>query len=250
MCGAGKRVKKHFDKPKPLINIGQISIIEKCLETLNIEGNYIFIIRKYDEFVNHEKLDFELRSILMKYTTSDNIYYHFVKSAVDSILCAETKINNSNPLMVVNCDQIFNWSSCDFFNYVKSLDLDACVTTYNFPNIIENSLSPYSFIKTVNNYAVAFEEKFAISKNALNGIFYWKKGSDFIECAKQMISENNLVNGEFYISRSLNYLIDCGKKISYYEMKQDQYISLGTTEEIKSYLENLEYNQKISNNLA
>ena len=49
MAGAGSRFKiKGYDIPKPLIKVGNKLMVELAVESLDIEGQYIFIVRKYE----------------------------------------------------------------------------------------------------------------------------------------------------------------------------------------------------------
>ena len=238
MCGFGLRVKEEFNLPKPLININGKTLIERCIETTAVKGNYIFITRSFNEFNEGEKLDKKLREILLKYTKEDNIISvsEPTMGAVDSILKAKKLIDNKSPLMVVNCDQILNWKPQEFLEHIKLNKLDACVTTYNFSGIKVGKISPYSFIEMNGNKASKFEEKFAISRHALNGIAYWSKGQDFVKSAEELIQSKVLTNNEFYVSKTFNFLIKDGLKIGFFEMEKDQYISLGNTQEILDYL--------------
>lgn len=66
----------------------------------------------------------------------------------------------------------------------------------------------------------------------MNGIHYWKKGSDFVESAKSMIKDNVKFNNEFYLSGSFTYLINKGKKIITYKMANNEFFSIGTPDDI------------------
>ena len=43
------------------------------------------------------------------------------------------------------------------------------------------------------------------------GYYYWKKGSDFVKYAEQMIEQNSRTNGEFYVS-VYNWLYETERK--------------------------------------
>ena len=48
-----------------------------------------------------------------------------------------------------------------------------------------------------NDIVTEVAEKNVISNNATVGIYFWKKGSDYVKYAKQMIKKNIIVNNEF-----------------------------------------------------
>lgn len=61
-------------------------------------------------------------------------------------------------------------------------------------------------------------EKKPISDNATVGLYYFKKGRDFVAGAEQMIRKNITVNNEFYVCPVYNELILAEKKISIFDI--------------------------------
>lgn len=236
--GVGKRfVDAGYGEPKPLIKVNGVPIIQHAIESLQIDGTYIFVVRKND---NSE----ELRSIIAD--SVGNLSYTIVEAPkvtdgpVNSVLLAEGLIDNESELVVANCDQRTDWDATAFIEYCRSVDYDGVVTTYPFDDIIEGQKSPYSFIKIgASGSAVALEEKFAISNLALCGIHYWKHGNDFVRSAKSLIAHNDRTNNEFYVSKTYNYLIEEGKRIINFPLSSGQFHSLGTPKDVELYLSSL-----------
>ena len=81
-------------------------------------------------------------------------------------------------------------------------------------------------------------EKNPISDNATVGIYYWKRGSDFVKYAEQMIKRDIRVNNEFYVCPVFNQAIEDGLEIRTKEIPSDGMWGLGTPEDLKHYLEN------------
>jgi dTDP-glucose pyrophosphorylase len=79
-------------------------------------------------------------------------------------------------------------------------------------------------------------EKNPISNIATVGYYYWKKGSDFVKYAEEMISENIRVNNEFYVCPVFNQAVKDIKKVITFNV--DGMWGLGTPEDLKYYLEN------------
>ena len=48
MVGIGYRFQKKYKKPKPIIDFLGKKIFEHSVESLGIDGNFIFVILKYD----------------------------------------------------------------------------------------------------------------------------------------------------------------------------------------------------------
>jgi hypothetical protein len=67
-------------------------------------------------------------------------------------------------------------------------------------------------------------------------MYYWKRGSDYVKYAHQMIEKNIRTNNEFYICPVYNQAIEGGKKIVIKEV--DKMYGLGTPEDLRSYIDN------------
>jgi hypothetical protein len=82
-------------------------------------------------------------------------------------------------------------------------------------------------------------EKQVISNNATVGIYYWKSGSLFVECAESMIDKNIRFNNEFYICPVYNELIfGRNGKVHLYPIAEMR--GMGTPEELNRFLDLLE----------
>ena len=79
-------------------------------------------------------------------------------------------------------------------------------------------------------------EKKPISNDATVGIYHWKKGSDFVKYAEQMIEKNIRTNNEFYICPTYNEALLDGLKIK--TSLVDQMWGMGTPEELSNFLNN------------
>ena len=79
-------------------------------------------------------------------------------------------------------------------------------------------------------------EKKVISANATVGVYYWKKGSDYVSFAESMIKKNIRVNNEFYVCPVFNEAIKDGKKIKTFDI--EKMWGLGTPEDLSIFLNN------------
>ena len=78
--------------------------------------------------------------------------------------------------------------------------------------------------------------KKAISDNATVGIYFWKKGCDYVKYAEQMIKKNIRVNNEFYVCPVYNEAIMDQKKIRIKTI--DKMWGIGTPEDLDYFLKN------------
>ena len=56
-------------------------------------------------------------------------------------------------------------------------------------------------------------EKEVISNLAIGGLYYWKKGSNFVKYGNEMIERNERVKGEFYIAPVFDRFINKGHRV-------------------------------------
>ena len=81
-------------------------------------------------------------------------------------------------------------------------------------------------------------EKEVISNEATVGIYNFKRGSDFVKSARQMISNNLRVNNEFYVAPVYNELVSSGAKVRVYNVGKENLgmYGLGIPSDLESFL--------------
>jgi dTDP-glucose pyrophosphorylase len=228
MAGAGSRFEKAgYTFPKPLIDVNGKPMIQVVVENLNIDANYIFVVQKqHKEKYNLENL---LNLIVpnCKIVEVDGL----TEGAACTALLAKDYINNDNPLFFANSDQYVEWDSNEFMYKMNENNCDGGVVSF------KSTHPKWSFAKVNElNNIVEVAEKNPISDNATVGFYYWKKGSDFVKYAENMINENIRVNNEFYVCPVFNEAIKDNKIIKNYTI--NQMWGLGTPEDLNNYLEN------------
>jgi NDP-sugar pyrophosphorylase family protein len=226
MAGLGSRFPKDkYYLPKPLIDVNGKPMIVRAIESLDIDGQYHFILRD-DEFL---KITQDVISRIVK-----NPRFITVNQTTEgpacSVLLFKEFINTEEELITANCDQIMEWSSGLFFHNVRLYD-GAVVTYYS-------DTDKNSYVKiNKKGLAVQFAEKEVISTISLNGIHYWKKGSDFVKSAETMIdADDRAPNGEFYIAPSYNYMINDGKKVGIFHIPIEQHHAVGVPIDLEKFL--------------
>ena len=94
----------------------------------------------------------------------------------------------------------------------------------------------WSFAKVnEEGYVTEVAEKNPISNIATVGVYFWKKGSDFVNYAEQMIKKDIRTNNEFYVCPVYNQAIQDGKKIKTFPV--ERMWGLGTPEDLTYFLE-------------
>ncbi len=227
IAGNGTRFSsKGYSLPKPLIFIEKDNktILEKSLESVNYENsNLIFIVKqehvdkfKINEFLK-EKFGSQVITVPVNYDTA---------GAVNSCLLAEKYINNDEPLIIFTPDCYFEPQ----FDLKKvDSNYDGLVAVFNS----DNDAHSYVVIND-NGEVLKAAEKEVISSHAVGGLYYYKKGADFVKYSKKMIEQNKKVKGEFYICPVFNFLIEDGKTIGI--DKNTKHVILGTPEGLETYI--------------
>tara|TARA_R110000868_G_scaffold340944_3_gene601813 strand:- start:180 stop:896 length:717 start_codon:yes stop_codon:yes gene_type:complete len=228
MAGEGSRfAKEGYTFPKPLIDVNGKPMIQAVVENLDFDCEYIFLVRK-----NHlEKYD-GLKETLSRITNNRLQIVEvdgLTEGAACTALLAKEYINNDDDLLIANSDQIIEYQPQNF-NTMRSLtDVDAIVWTFN-------DVHPkWSFVKTnARGFCTEVAEKKPISDIATCGIYWYRKGSDFVKSAEQMIQKDIRVKNEFYIAPVYNELIGDGKTlIPFFVHKMH---GVGTPEDLNNYL--------------
>ena len=151
------------------------------------------------------------------------------EGAACTALLAKEQIDSDDPLMIVNSDQLLDWSVDQFLAVAAPWD-GAIVT---FP-----ATDPkWSFVKTDGTFVKEVAEKRQISDEATCGIYWWRTGRSFVECAERMIAKDIRTNGEWYIAPVFNELIADGGKVVTYPIPAESMHGLGTPEDLAAYLE-------------
>lgn len=230
MAGRGSRTKDFSDLPKPLILLHNKPMIQWAVETLNLSGQYIFVVRNY----NNNKWNSFLKNILESCVKNPIIISidYITEGPASSALLAKEYINNDEELVIANSDQILEWNSKDFLKSVSRNNIDGLVVTWDKIEKTE------SFIElNEKGYGIRLKEKEIISNYPLNGIHYWKKGKYFVSSTEEMIRKNiRSSNNEFYVSESYNFLINKGLRIGHYPITGEQHWPIGMKNDIQKYL--------------
>jgi dTDP-glucose pyrophosphorylase len=235
MAGLGSRFASvGFEKPKPFIDVDGKPMIVRVLDNLNYpDANYVLIARK--EHLESEKVLVE--QIVKDYNVTFIGIDKLTEGTACTVLYARKYINNDLPLLIANSDQIVDVSIRDYINDCFDRNLDGSILTFK-----DFDLNPkWSFAKlNAKGLVIEVKEKEAISEFATVGIYFFNKGSEFVNSALDMIIENDRVNNEFYTCPVYNYLIKNDAKIGVYNIEFSGMHGIGTPEDLAVYLKHLQ----------
>ena len=224
MAGAGQRFAKDgYTIPKPLCRVGNTTMIQKAVDSLGIDGNYIFVVL-HEHLLEYKWLEGHLAS-LAKYVTIIKLD-EVTEGAACTLLHAKQYIDTDEPLISINSDQVLHWDSSAFVAKCKEYPDVSWIMTYPHSDL------KHSFVKVDNNgLVVETAEKIGISQKASVGLYHWSKGSLFVEGAEQMIANNDKHNNEFYLAPVYNYTLKTNKVMPY-EVNATNFSPVGTPSDL------------------
>jgi dTDP-glucose pyrophosphorylase len=229
MAGRGSRFEEQgYTDKKPFIDVNGKPMIHRVIENLGMEFDkeYMFIMICLQE--DFDKYDFTEFEKVIGHNSYDVVILDDVtEGAAQTILQAKDLINDDTPLMTMNSDQLVDWDIERLFEMCEQFD-GVIPCFYGEGNA-------WSYARTLDNgYVQEVAEKKQISNYATAGYYYWKKGSDFVKYAEQMIKDNSRTNGEFYVAPVYNWAVRDGKRVGVFMV--DKCYSLGTPEDLQEYL--------------
>jgi len=228
MAGEGSRfAKENYTFPKPLIDVEGKPMIQAVVENLDFDATYIFMVRK-EHLTKYSGLKTTLHRI-----TNGNFEVVEVDGLTEGAACttllAKHLIDNDEELLIANSDQIVEYSSENFKTLKSLTSVDGIIFTFH-------AVHPkWSFVR-VNSRGIITElqEKNPISNIATCGIYWYRKGKDYVKYTEQMINKNIRVNNEFYVAPVYNeYILDNKTLVPFYVHKM---WGIGTPEDLNAYL--------------
>jgi NDP-sugar pyrophosphorylase family protein len=234
IAGRGSRfVEKGYTLPKPLIPVHGVPMIEVVVNNIkpNREHQFTFLVLK-------EHLDkFDMEKTLKRVAPGCNIITvdQVTEGAACTVLLARDIINNDDELMLANSDQ---WVDININDYLESYAAPECSGLIMTMWADHPKWSYVGFDKDGSIDRVV--EKEVISNEATVGIYNFKKGSDFVSAAEEMIAVDDRVNNEFYVAPAYNYLIKRGAKLGIYNVgkEYDGMYGMGIPSDLELFMEN------------
>lgn len=216
--------------PKVFIEINGRPMIQLVLdELIKIQGDirFLFVINEFDAKKYH--LDNVLRML-----TDNNcdiiIQRSSTKGAVCSLLLGVKYLNHNNPILIANVDQIIGHDINNILSHFNAMHADGGVVCFD-------SVHPqWSYVRVVDDgIIVETAEKSPISRNAIAGLYYFRRGHDFVDSAMKTIEKNRSLDGVFYTSLTFNEMILQNKLLFAYRIDPLEYHSFYSPNKIAEY---------------
>ena len=218
--------------PQNVVEVNGRTMLQYAIENFAPISNksYTIILKK------EECLKFHTNSMVQLFTSSKVQTLQVEKEtqgALCSCLMAVQQINNGDELIISNNDQKFDCDIKAIIEDFRNRKADAGVVTFECVH------PRWSYVRMDNNEVVEVAEKMPISKSAIAGLYYFKKGSDFVKAAKSAILKGKDVNGKYYISAAVNEMILMNKRILNFEINAKDYHTFYEKKLIEQYEEEM-----------
>lgn len=228
MAGSGHRFKiAGYEKHKPLIDVMGVPMVKRVIDNLRPktrEYRFIFICLK-------NMVTPELMEIFQK---EDNAYViqlpHITKGAAITASSAFNLCGANEPLIIAACDQLIDIPIDDFIDY--AWNKDGCIATFKNDNLSHS----FCIIKKGKVVEVVEKPKKKISDDANIGIYWYKNVSFYIKAVNQMVDGKYMVNGEYYVAPTYNFMINDGLDVVNYDIPKNKTHLIGTPAELEEYV--------------
>lgn len=210
MAGRGSRfAEAGFTTPKPLIPIHDVPMIRLVIENIRPKRPHRFVFICQADAVDR----YGLREKLGRWAPGSGIVElkDITQGAACTVLEAVAEIDPDQPLMIANSDQYVDIRIDDYLGDMDDRALDGLIMTMD----AEDPKWSYAELDS-HDLVTRVVEKQVISRHATVGIYNYRRGSDFIDGAREMIRQDLRVNGEFYVAPVYDRLIADGARVGVY----------------------------------
>lgn len=218
-AGEGLRfLKEGYTLPKPLIEARGVPMIHRVAQMFPAERRIVICQKAYEKEIQAAS-----ESEVIPITK-------LTEGAALSVLCAEALVGDDDPVVVVNSDNIILGTDVAKFLDEAVLDgVDGAILTFKVDS------GPWSYARIRGDRVVQVAEKTPISDNATAGVYYFKSWRILRTAVCRMIAANDRFNGEFYLAPAYNYMIGAGMTVSNFTTLKQNFVSLGTPEDLERY---------------
>jgi len=223
--------------PKYLLEVEGKPLVQHVVEHIALSRpcRYIFVIRKEDA----DRFHFESVLKLLSPDAEVVIAEGLTHGAACTALLAVELIDNDEPLLIVNGDQVVELSYDRAIDFFEQQSFDA-------GTVVFDSVHPrWSYVRLdKSDHVVEAAEKRPISRNATAGLYYYAKGSDFVSASKEMIRKDAHVGEAFYVCPTFNEMLLRQALVGVFRIPRECYHSLAAPQGVQAFEEMLRSQQR------
>jgi NDP-sugar pyrophosphorylase family protein len=228
MAGRGSRFAEiGIDVPKPLIDVFGRPMYAWAMESLPLELATRVIFICLAEHLRDRKLEQDIRRRYGHFELAIISLDEVTEGQACTVLKAESLIDNNEPLLIYNAD---TYCRTELATRLPTLPESVAGVL----GVFRAAGDKWSFARTdAAGRVVETAEKRRISDWASTGLYYFRRGCEFVEHSHKMIAENERVNNEFYVAPIYNRMIAAGAEI--WIDPADEVWALGTPEDLRHF---------------
>jgi NDP-sugar pyrophosphorylase family protein len=238
MAGKGTRFQKAlFKVSKPLISVSNKPMVVTACCSFPGASKWIFLPRAID-MVKHP-----IKEALQKYFPNKSIVIpveNETSGQVATCLLARNELDPSDHVLIASCDYKTIFDQEEWSKMVKDNSIDAVIWTCRLGASLTKNPKAFAYCETSEDGRTVTKivEKNTISNDPgkdplVVGTFWFRRAEDLINMAEEVIRLNINVNNEHYLGNGMNLMINAGKKIVIFDVKQ--WISFGDPFELDVY---------------
>jgi dTDP-glucose pyrophosphorylase len=218
--------------PKNLVEIDGLPLVQRVVENVmpvvEVASAAVFLVQA------DEDRQFHTADVIRLLVPDADVIEvpHLDSGAACTALHAIARIARDESLLVVNGDQILDANLAAVVAEFEARDLDAGVITFD-------AVHPrWSYVRCgEDGLVVEAAEKRPISRLATAGVYWYRRGGDFVEAIMAMIRKDASVDGRFFVCPAFNELVLRGMRIGTLHIDRSEYHSLATPRGVASYEE-------------
>lgn len=228
MAGRGSRFAEVGVKtPKPLIPVRGKPMYAWATDGLPLALAKRLIFICLAEHLAELELDRDIRTRYAQYDPIVIGLDRVTEGQACTVLLAREHINNDEPLLIFNADTYCPTTLATALAG-DAQDADGVLDVFSAAG------DKWSFARLdATGRVVETAEKRRISEWASTGLYYFRRGRDFVRHAEAMIAANERSNKEFYVAPVYNRLIAAGGEVR--ANKIDKVWVLGTPEDLSRF---------------
>lgn len=206
-----------FPTSRNRLTVGDLPLLYRAVSSAaSSKGSVTLVLNKEEE-----SSDFSASAMIEALIPSLKIVHSptEAKGALVSALLGAEQLDPDLPLLICPGDAFLSKS---FETHLP----DTAMALDGFTLAFRSQSPRWSFLGLNSEGEISeVAEKRVIGDFATTGHFYFKRASDFIEASKWVLVNNANVNGAFYVSTALNYLVSSGLSLGFKEISRDEYFS-------------------------
>jgi UDP-N-acetylglucosamine diphosphorylase / glucose-1-phosphate thymidylyltransferase / UDP-N-acetylgalactosamine diphosphorylase / glucosamine-1-phosphate N-acetyltransferase / galactosamine-1-phosphate N-acetyltransferase len=228
MAGRGKRFAEcGFKEPKPLIPVLGRPMYSWAVDGLPLDSTSRLIFVCLREHLKDSALEADIRFRYARFDPQIISLDRVTEGQACTVLAARERIDTEEDLVIFNADTYCPTTLKHALALFGS-SVDGVL------DVFRGQGTHWSFARTdLAGRVLETAEKRRISEWSTTGLYYFRKGRDFVRHADDMIRSEERSNGEFYVAPVYNRMIAAGADIRINPV--DQIWVLGTPEELAAF---------------